>query len=93
MNRGTDFDGTSYIPDWPEGTANHPHSLVIGAPSDNGVGPMSFDGTTYTASYGTIQFDINQGQRFNTATFYPFYSQAIAVMRVASILAMIFRGS
>ena len=47
----TDLDGTSYLADWPDGTAGHPASIVITSPTNNGVGPLSANivgGSTYT---------------------------------------------
>ncbi len=69
-----DFDGISYQEDWPDGTAAHPSTLVIKAPSsDIGVGPRSFDGTSYSENYNTIHFARTQSA--TGASFYPFYSR------------------
>ena len=71
---GTDsnHDGTSYKADWPDGTANHPGSLIIGNVLDDGMGPMSFSGGSYQAAFGKIFF-----QPAGVAgAFYPFFSQA-----------------
>lgn len=37
-----DFDGPPYLPDWPDGSQNHPSPILIGAFSGRGIGPMSF---------------------------------------------------
>ena len=66
-----DHDGVSYQADWPDGSANHPSSLVIGNALDDGMGPLSFSGGSYQAAYGSIFF-----QPASVAgAFYPFYSQ------------------
>ncbi|MBA2288257.1 MAG: hypothetical protein H0W02_22510 [Ktedonobacteraceae bacterium] len=36
-----DFDGTSYLPDWPDGTPKTPTSLQITSVLGNGIGPVS----------------------------------------------------
>jgi hypothetical protein len=68
----SDHDGMSYLADWPDGTANHPSSLIIGNVLDNGVGPLGFSGGSYQAAYGKI-FIQNAPV---AGAFYPFYSQA-----------------
>lgn len=68
----TDHDGLSYMADWPDGTANHPGSLIIGNVLGDGMGPMSFSSGSYQAAFGTIFF-----QPAGVAgAFYPFFSQA-----------------
>jgi hypothetical protein len=67
-----DNDGLSYKADWPDGTANHPSSLIIGNVLDDGVGPMSFSGGSYQAAYGKIFIQPAPV----AGAFYPFYSQA-----------------
>jgi hypothetical protein len=32
----TGFDGTSYQPDWPDGSPNHPTAILFGSPTTNG---------------------------------------------------------
>src|SRR5439155_8559270 len=39
--RDDDLDGISYQAKWPDGSSSHPAPIVLGAPNDNGVGPMS----------------------------------------------------
>jgi hypothetical protein len=86
-----DFDGTSYVADWPDGSSSHPNPILIGALNGKGVGPMSFvSGSGYTNPYPTFQFETNvpfsePGCNPLTgvgcavpppgAAFYPFYSQ------------------
>jgi HYR domain-containing protein len=70
--KDNDHDGACYQPNWPDGNANHPSSLIIGNPLDDGAGPMSFDKGTYQAAYSTIAFSTSA----LGGTFYPFYSQA-----------------
>lgn len=74
LNTDSDLDGTPYNTNWPDGSANHPSSLIIGSPDDNGFGPLSFDGTNYLEGYNRISFVT--ATNFGTAPFYPFYSQA-----------------
>jgi uncharacterized repeat protein (TIGR01451 family) len=71
-----DHDGTSYLADWPNGTAAFPASVILGSPNDQGVGPLSAattGGSTYNQGYKTIQFRTTEG---TNGAFYPFYSQA-----------------
>jgi hypothetical protein len=37
-----DFDGPSYLPDWPDGTASHATSFAIRSPHGGGIGPVSW---------------------------------------------------
>lgn len=54
----TDFDGTPYSANWPDGTLAHPSSVIIGASNGKGVGPMSFvSGSGYSNPYTQIQFE------------------------------------
>jgi hypothetical protein len=64
----------SYQADWPNGSPTFPTSIVIGAPSGNGVGPMSINGASYSNPYPQLQFSTTQST--SKGTFYPFYSQA-----------------
>jgi HYR domain-containing protein len=70
----SDLDGLSYIADWPDGTANHPSSVIIGNALDDGMGPLSFSNGSYQAAYGTILFQPNGNAA--KAPFFPFFSQA-----------------
>lgn len=58
-----DFDGSSYKPDWPDGTRNTPTSLQIRSVLGNGVGPVSSEPeqSHYTDVYRSMQFDANVG--------------------------------
>jgi uncharacterized repeat protein (TIGR01451 family) len=72
----TDHDGTSYLADWPDGTAAHPASIIIGSANDKGVGPLSASTTTsatYNQGYKTIAFKTTEA---TNGAFYPFWSQA-----------------
>lgn len=72
----TDHDGTSYQADWPDGSASHPATIVLGSPNDLGVGPMNAtiaSPSTYDQAYDQITFQTTES---TTAPFYPFYSQA-----------------
>jgi hypothetical protein len=55
----TDFDGGSYIPDWPDGTSNNATSLQIRSVLGNGIGPVSSSNASnkYTHAYSSMQFD------------------------------------
>lgn len=44
-----DFDGTSYVADWADGTAVHPASFVLGS-------PMSYSSGSYSAGYPNFVF-------------------------------------
>jgi hypothetical protein len=39
-----DFDGPSYLADWPDGTSNHATSLALRSVQGNGIGPLSGSG-------------------------------------------------
>jgi hypothetical protein len=76
FDRDLDQDGTSYQADWPDGTAAHPSSVILGSADDRGVGPLSTSTTstnTYDEGYNTITFRTTEG---TSAPFYPFFSQA-----------------
>lgn len=84
-----DFDGTSYLPDWPDGTTNTPTPLQIRSALGNGIGPVSSPKgkNDYDHPYGTFIFDtavlaselvvgICCSIPPSGATFYPFYAQS-----------------
>jgi hypothetical protein len=78
LGEDDDKDGLGYQANWPDGTAAHPASVVIGSPDDSGVGPLSTsttDTSTYDEGYSTIKFATTSGGG-SGAAFYPFYSQA-----------------
>jgi hypothetical protein len=77
-----DFDGTSYLADWPDGTENNAPSAAI-------RGPLSISGNgKYSQSYSKVQFETEVGASETTCTdaltgcvipppgaaFYPYYS-------------------
>ena len=58
-----DHDGTPYQADWPDGTAAHPASVILGAPNDQGVGPLNAatsGSSTYDQAYDTITFQTTE---------------------------------
>lgn len=87
-----DFDGTSYLPDWPDGTKNNATSLQISSVLGNGIGPVSAPNgkTRYTQPYPALQFETDVAASESTCTptgagctapppgavFYPFYAQS-----------------
>jgi hypothetical protein len=87
-----DFDGTSYLPDWPDGTNNNATSLQISSVSGNGFGPLSAPrgSNNYTSGYSSFQFETDLLASESTcmptgvgctvpppgAIFYPFYAQS-----------------
>lgn len=87
-----DFDGTSYLPDWPDGTKNTPTSLQITSDLGNGIGPVSSPRgqSDYTHPYPALQFETDVLASESTCTpsgagctvpppgaaFYPFYAQS-----------------
>ena len=73
-----DHDGTSYQADWPDGASSHPAPLVLQAPDNRGVGPLTSRNPKgnlclFNQGYPTIRFATTEGI---FGTFYPFYSQA-----------------
>jgi HYR domain len=76
FDRDLDHDGLSYQADWPDGTAAHPSSVILGSADDRGVGPLSTSTTstnTYDEGYKTITFRTTES---TSGAFYPFFSQA-----------------
>ncbi len=87
-----DFDGTSYLPDWPDGTKNTPTSLQITSVLGNGIGPVSSPSgqSDYTHPYPALQFETDVLASESTcmpngsgctvpppgAAFYPFFAQS-----------------
>jgi hypothetical protein len=86
----TDFDGTSYLRDWPDGTSTQPNSVLFRSVSDQGLGPLSASGDgEYVHPYRVMQIEsdvILSETTCNTsngkgcvvppkgAQFYPFYA-------------------
>ncbi|MBV9802772.1 MAG: hypothetical protein JO130_06260 [Solirubrobacterales bacterium] len=77
QNGDLDFDGTAYVPDWPDGSPNHPTSI-------NYIGPF-----TGGRTYPQVQFETDIGGSSNlcnvatgagctvppiSAKFYPFWT-------------------
>jgi hypothetical protein len=54
-----DFDGSSYLFDWADGTANNATSVAIQSASGGGIGPLSAAGEEggYSHPYPIIQFE------------------------------------
>ncbi len=76
FDQDADRDGTPYQADWPDGTANHPGSYIIGSADDTGVGPLTSSTTalgTYNLGYGTLTFRTTESVA--GPAFYPFFSQ------------------
>jgi hypothetical protein len=87
-----DFDGSSYVADWPDGTNNTPTSVRISSESQNGFGPLSapHGSDNYATGYSSFQFETDVGASESTcmpdgsgcilpppgATFYPFFARS-----------------
>jgi len=85
-----DFDGTSYLADWPDGTTSNATSVTIGSVLGNGIGPVSAPGSgkEYVNFYHTMQIETDIPASESTcvpsgsgctvpppgAAFYPFYA-------------------
>jgi hypothetical protein len=91
LGADVDFDGTSYLFDWPDGTRKNATSVAIRSVHGGGVGPLSADdGGNYNRPYPIIQFETDVGASEATcqqngvgcvlpppgAKFYPFYALA-----------------
>jgi hypothetical protein len=85
----TDFDGTSYRRDWPDGTSANATSIAIRSVAGNGVGPLSISGDgAYDQPFPIMQFETDVAASETTcrkdgvgcvvpqagARFYPFYA-------------------
>jgi hypothetical protein len=87
-----DFDGTSYLLDWPDGTRNHATSVAISSVTGGGIGPLSMSDDThkYDQPFPIIQLETDVSASEATcqpngvgcvvppegAQFYPFYAVA-----------------
>jgi hypothetical protein len=87
-----DFDGTSYLFDWPDGTRNNATSIAIHSVKGGGIGPLSPSDDTgkYDQPFPIIQFQTDVAASEKTcqpngvgcvvppvgAKFYPFYAVA-----------------
>ena len=86
FGKDVDFDGIPYAPNWPDGAANHPTSLMLSP-------PLSFASGAYGAGYGTFVFEtdiiasesgcstltgvgctVPPKNAAGASVFYPFYS-------------------
>jgi hypothetical protein len=86
----TDFDGTSYLFDWPDGTRNNATSVAIQSVKGGGIGPLSPSDDTgnYDQPFPIIQLETEVAASEKTckpngvgcvvppvgARFYPFYA-------------------
>ena len=87
-----DFDGTSYLADWPDGTHHNATSFAIRSVKGGGVGPLSKsdDGGGYVQPFPIMQIETDVSASEQTcqpngvgcdvppkgAKFYPYYSFA-----------------
>ena len=83
-----DFDGNSYLFDWPDRTRNNATSVLIHSRQEGGIGPRSVGEKGYTQPYPQMQIETDVGASESTcmpsgsgcvvpppgAKFYPFYS-------------------
>jgi hypothetical protein len=51
-----DFEGDSYVTDWPDGTANSATSIQISSSTGNGIGPQTAVGGQYRAGFSSMRF-------------------------------------
>jgi hypothetical protein len=87
-----DFDGTSYVFDWPDGTRNNATSIAIHSVKGGGIGPLSMSDDTgkYDQPFPIIHLQTDVSASESTcqtngvgcvvppvgAQFYPFYALA-----------------
>jgi hypothetical protein len=85
-----DFDGSSYLFDWPDGTLNNATSIAIRSVNEGGIGPLSpsEDGDNYDQPFPIIHFETDVSASETTckpngvgcsvapkgAAFYPFFA-------------------
>jgi hypothetical protein len=84
-----DFDGTSYLPDWPDGSSNNAPSFALRSVVGGGIGPVSPSlSGKYQNPYPQVQFETDVAASESTcmsngvgcvvpptgAAFYPFFS-------------------
>jgi hypothetical protein len=90
LGADVDFDGTSYLFDWPDGTRKHATSFEIRSVTGGGIGPLSSSGNSddYDQPFPIIQFETDVSASEKTcqpngvgcvvppvgAKFYPFYA-------------------
>jgi hypothetical protein len=86
----TDFDGTSYRRDWPDGTLANATSIAIRSVKGDGIGPLSFSANSgkYDQPFPIVQFETDVAGSEATcqpngvgcvvpprrARFYPFFA-------------------
>ena len=87
-----DYDGNSYLPDWPDGTSNAASSIQIESVPGNGFGPVSRVGGRYRGGFASMKFVTGvaaseHGCKYTGAgcsmpppgaAFYPFYAYSKA---------------
>jgi hypothetical protein len=63
LNGDTDFDGTSYRRDWPDGTRANATSIAIRSVKGVGIGPLSFSANSrkYDQPFPIVQFETDVG--------------------------------
>ena len=77
FSQDTDNDGFSFQADWPDGTANHPSTLILTSPDGNGVGPDTVSsGSNYNVGYSQMGFETSSNIFTTGVAFYPFFSLA-----------------
>jgi hypothetical protein len=84
-----DFDGSSYVKDWPDGTLHNATSFALRSVQGGGVGPLSrSEDGDYTRPFPIVQFETDVSASEQTcqtngvgcvvppvgAKFYPFYT-------------------
>jgi hypothetical protein len=85
-----DFDGSSYLTDWPDGTTNNATSFLLSSAKGHGIGPLSATrgNGKYQQPYPHVQIETDVGASESTcqtngagctvpppgAAFYPFYA-------------------
>jgi hypothetical protein len=78
QNGDLDFDGNSYLPDWPDGTANHPAPFAYGGPFDARGNPYPSVQIESNVPASESLCDLETGKHCDVppqgAQFYPFFS-------------------
>jgi len=78
QNGDLDFDGNSYLPDWPDGTANHPTPFAYAGPFDAGGNPYPSVQIESDIPASESLCDLATGKHCQAppqgAQFYPFFS-------------------
>ncbi|HSZ20037.1 MAG TPA: hypothetical protein VK770_09605 [Candidatus Acidoferrum sp.] len=95
LGSDVDFDGTSYLFDWPDGTSNNATSMAISSVNGGGIGPLSVSESTnkYDQPFPIVQIetDVPASEAAcqpngvgcvvppGGATFYPYYTLSSGV--------------